>query len=126
MRQLHSWLACFAAVISTAALTTDLVAQADVPVYQSDFPPEEFKARWARIYDQIGNNGVAVVQGVGMTPGFIFPRQNNEFYYLSGVETPGAYIMLDGRTRTTTLYLPRRNARLEAAEIGRASCREGG
>jgi Xaa-Pro aminopeptidase len=116
MRQLHSWLACFAAVISTAALTTDLVAQADVPVYQTDFPPEEFKARWARIYDQIGNNGVAVVQGVGMTPGFIFPRQNNEFYYLSGVETPGAYIMLDGRTRTTTLYLPRRNARLEAAE----------
>ena len=74
-------------------------AQADVPVYQTDFPPEEFKARWARIYDQIGANAVAVVAGVGMTPGFIFPRQHNEFYYLSGVETPGSYIMLDGRTR---------------------------
>ena len=46
----------------------------------------------------------------------MFPRQNNEFYYLCGVETPGAYIMLDGRTRTAMLYLPRRNARLEAAE----------
>jgi Xaa-Pro aminopeptidase len=90
--------------------------QADVPAYQSDFPPEEFKARWAKIYEQIGNNAIAVVQGVGMTPGFIFPRQNNEFYYLSGIETPGSYIMLDGRNRTATLYLPRRNARLEASE----------
>ena len=71
-------------------------AQAD-PHYQTDFPPEEFKARWANIYDQIGDNGVAIVQGIGLTPGFIFPRQHNEFYYLSGVETPGAYIMLDGR-----------------------------
>jgi len=91
-------------------------AQADVPVYQTDFPPEEFQARWAKIYDRIGDSAIAVVQGVGMTPGFIVPRQNNEFYYLSGVETPGAYILLDGRTRKTTLYLPRRNARLEAAE----------
>ena len=92
-----------------------LDAQADPP-YQTDFPPDEFKARWARIYDQIGADAVAVVQGVGMTPGFMFPRQNNEFYYLCGVETPGAYLMLDGRTRTAVLYLPRRNARLEAAE----------
>jgi Xaa-Pro aminopeptidase len=91
-------------------------AQADVPVYQTDFPPEEFRARWARVYDQIGTSAVAVVQGVGLTPGFIFPRQNNEFYYLSGIETPGSYIMLDGRNRKATLYLPRRNARLEAAE----------
>ena len=59
---------------------------------------------------------MAVVQGVGMTPGFMVPRQNNEFYYLCGVETPGAYLMLDGRTRTAALYLPRRNTRLEAAE----------
>ena len=92
-----------------------LDAQADPP-YQTDFPPDEFKARWARIYDHIGADAVAVVQGVGMTTGFMFPRQNNEFYYLCGVETPGAYLMLDGRTRTAVLYLPRRDARLEAAE----------
>jgi Xaa-Pro aminopeptidase len=92
-----------------------LDAQADPP-YQTDFPPDEFKARWARIYDHIGADAVAVVQGVGMTTGFMFPRQNNEFYYLCGVETPGAYLMLDGRSRTAVLYLPRRNARLEAAE----------
>ena len=77
-------------------MTTRVDAQSDPP-YQTDFPPDEFKARWARIYDQIGDDAVAVVQGVGLTPGFMFPRQHNEFYYLCGVETPGAYLMLDGR-----------------------------
>jgi Xaa-Pro aminopeptidase len=104
------------AMLTVISVPAGLTGQADVPVYQTDFPPEEFKARWAKVYDQIGPTAVAIVQGVGLTPGFIFPRQHNEFYYLSGVETPGSYIMLDGRTRTATLYLPRRNARLEAAE----------
>ncbi|MGH7469256.1 MAG: aminopeptidase P N-terminal domain-containing protein [Longimicrobiales bacterium] len=119
MRQARKWYALLAlatVVLLSMLATHEVRAQADVPVYQTDFPAAEFKARWARIYDQIGNNAVAVVAGVGMTPGFIFPRQNNEFYYLSGVETPGSYIMFDGRNRTTTMYLPRRNAQLEAAE----------
>lgn len=103
------------AVFSFTGVTTRLGAQTDPP-YQTDFPPEEFKARWARIYDQIGDKAVAIVQGVGLTPGFMFPRQHNEFYYLCGIETAGAYLMLDGRTKTSTLYLPRRNARLEASE----------
>ncbi|MEX2285232.1 MAG: aminopeptidase P N-terminal domain-containing protein [Gemmatimonadota bacterium] len=114
MRDPRIWKAI--AICSMIAAPTRLPGQADQPVYQTDFPAEEFRARWAKVYDQIGATAVAVVQGVGLTPGFIFPRQNNEFYYLSGVETPGSYIMLDGRTRTATLYLPRRNARLEAAE----------
>ena len=84
--------------------------------YQTDFPPEEFKARWAAVYERIGENSVAVAQGVSLTDGFQFPRQFNTFYYLSGIETPGAYIRLDGRTRTTTLYLPPRNERLERSE----------
>src|SRR5262249_26247315 len=46
----------------------------------------------------------------------IFPRQNNEFYYLCGIETPHAYLILDGKTRKATLYLPPRDARTESAE----------
>ena len=45
-----------------------------------------------------------------------YPRQHNTFYYLSGIETPGAYLLLDGRTQKVTIYLPARNPRLEAAE----------
>ena len=84
--------------------------------YQTDFPAEEFRARHARVLEQIGTNAVAVVQGIPQTEGFTYPRQHNTFYYLSGIETPGAYLLLDGRTRKVTIYLPARNPRLEAAE----------
>lgn len=84
--------------------------------YQTDFPPDEFQARWQKVFDKIGNNAVAVLQGMPKTDGFIFPRQYNNFYYLSGIETPGAYLLLDSRTRLVTLYLPPRNEALERAE----------
>jgi Xaa-Pro aminopeptidase len=88
----------------------------DVPYYQPHFPPEEFKARWEKIFDRIGDRAVAVVQGMPQVNGFIYPRQNNEFYYLSGVETPQSYLVLDGRRRRATLYLPPRDRWLESAE----------
>ncbi len=84
--------------------------------YQSDFPPEEFKARWTQVFAALPPNAVAVVQGAPLTNGFIFPRQSNEFYYLSGIETPGSYVLLDARDKTVTLYLPPRNERLERSE----------
>ena len=84
--------------------------------YQADFTPEEFRARWNRVFERIGDEAVAAVQGVPMTAGYILPRQHNSFYYLSGIETPGSYLVLDGRTKRVTLYLPPRNAALESAE----------
>ena len=84
--------------------------------YQTDFPADEFRARHAQVFARIGDNAVAVVQGVHQTEGFTLPRQHNTFYYLSGIETPGAYLLLDGRTKKVTIYLPPRNQRLEAAE----------
>jgi Xaa-Pro aminopeptidase len=92
-----------------------LVAQ-DAPYYQTDFPPEEFKARWEKLYDEIGTNAVAIVQGMAQVRGFNLPRQSNEFYYLCGIDTPHSYIVLDGKNRQAILYLPDRNRRLEAAE----------
>ena len=84
--------------------------------YQTDFPAEEFRARHSKVFEQIGPNAVAVVQGMPQTEGYTLPRQHNTFYYLSGIETPGAYLLLDGRTKKVTIYLPNRNPRLEAAE----------
>ena len=86
------------------------------PHYQGDFPAEEFKARWDLIYEAIGNQAAALIQGAPMVRGFVLPRQANEFYYLCGVETPHSYLLLDGRTRKATLFLPARNARLERSE----------
>ncbi len=84
--------------------------------YQADFPPEEFRARWNAVLDRIGAEAVAVVQGVALTNGYQLPRQTNSIYYLSGIETPHAYLRLDGRDRRVTLYLPPRNERLERSE----------
>ena len=84
--------------------------------YQVDFPPDEFQERWRGVFDQIGEDAVAVVQGIPLTNGFIMPRQSNAFYYLSGIESPHAYILLDGREKKVTLYMPPKNERLERSE----------
>jgi Xaa-Pro aminopeptidase len=86
------------------------------PPYQSDFPPEEFRARWSGIFERMGERSVAIIQGAPKPSGFVFPRQSNEFYYLCGIETPHAYLMLDGRDRKVTLFLPPRDEALERAE----------
>jgi Xaa-Pro aminopeptidase len=84
--------------------------------YQTDFSKEEFAARRAQVYDAIGQQGIAVVQGASGVPGFSVFRQSNEFYYLSGVESAHAYLLLNGRSRRSTLYLPRRDAGREQSE----------
>jgi hypothetical protein len=101
---------------SVAAVSLFAATPSRAQIYQADFPPEEFRARWERVFDRIGADAVAVVQGFSLPAGFTVPRQVNSFYYLSGIETPGAYLLLDGRTRQATLFLPPRNERLERNE----------
>ncbi|HKZ31662.1 MAG TPA: Xaa-Pro peptidase family protein [Vicinamibacteria bacterium] len=88
----------------------------DAPLFTTDFPPEEFAARRAKVMDAIGQDGIALVQGAGLQEGYSRFRQSNEFYYLCGVETPNAYLLLDGASRRTTLYLPHRNVRREGSD----------
>ncbi|HMF99356.1 MAG TPA: Xaa-Pro peptidase family protein [Vicinamibacterales bacterium] len=68
------------------------------------FPPEEFAARRAKIFDAIGD-AVAALQGTAERPGEQPLRQNNQFFYLTGVVEPRALLWLDGRTRRATIYL---------------------
>jgi len=98
--------------LSFLLLATNLHAQH----YQSDFPPEEFRDRWNKLFDRIGDDAVALVQGAPSARGFEYPRQTNNFYYLTGIETPHSYVWLDGRTREVTVFLPPRNERLEKGE----------
>ena len=84
--------------------------------YQTDFPPEEFTARRNQVFDKIGNQALALIQGAPGVDGFKVFRQSNEFYYLCGLETPHAYLLLDGRNRKTTLYLPHRDEARERGE----------
>jgi Xaa-Pro aminopeptidase len=85
-------------------------------LYQTDFTIEEFKARRAKVFDAIGGNSMAIIQGAPSVNGFKVFRQSNEFYYLCGLETPHSYLLLDGRTRKVTLYLPHRDEARERNE----------
>lgn len=84
--------------------------------FQTDFPPEEFAARRQQIFTSIGEDAIALIQGSGGVPGFSVFRQSNTFYYLCGLETPHAYLLLNGRSRQTTLYLPHRDEGRERGE----------
>lgn len=84
-----------------------------VAPFQDDFPAGEFVARRNQVFDAIGPQAIALIQGAPGVDGFKVFRQSNEFYYLSGLESPHAYLVLDGRTRRTILYLSHRNEALE-------------
>jgi len=101
-----------ARVVAMVASTVLLHGQGVAP-FQRDFPIEELVARRNRVLDAIGPQAIALLQGAAGVDGFKVFRQSNEFYYLTGLESPHAYLVLDGRTRRTTLYLPRRNDALE-------------
>ena len=100
-------------LFSLTIVSTALLRAQEAPPVQSDFPAEEFVQRRGRAMDAIGTGAIAVVQGAPGVDGFKVFRQSNEFYYLTGLETPHAYLVLDGRTRRTTLYLSHRNDALE-------------
>ena len=86
-----------------ALLSVGLTAQ---PVFTPIFPPEEFKARRAKLMEQIGA-GVAILQGTTERPGEQPLRQSNQFFYLCGVVEPRSILVIDGKTKHSTLYLQR-------------------
>jgi Xaa-Pro aminopeptidase len=78
------------------------------PRWQTDFPTEEFVARRERIFDAIGGEACALLQSAPAPRGYVVFRQTNEFFYCCGLETPHAYLLLNGVERKSTLYLPQR------------------
>ena len=91
-------------------------AQVGFSPFTTDFPPEEFAARRAKLIESIGPSAIAIIQGAPSPPGYTRFRQSNEFYYLSGIEIPHAYLLLDGGSKRTILYLPHRNEGRERGE----------
>ena len=103
-------------LVLALAFAPQLLAQEGFPLFSTDFPPEEFAKRRAAVLDAIGKGAVAILQGAPTPVGYTRFRQSNDFYYLSGVEVPNAYLLLDSVERRTTLYLPHRNDRRELGE----------
>src|SRR5689334_16039087 len=85
------------------------------PVFRGDeiFPAEEFAARRAKVIERIGD-AVAIVLGTPGPPGEMPFRQNSQFFYLTGVAEPRASVIVDGRTKKTTVFLQSKNERRDA------------
>src|SRR5678809_1714944 len=69
------------------------------------FSPDDFAKRRAKVMEQIGD-GVAIMQGAELPESFVKFRQDNNFYYLTGVEIPNARLILDGKTKSSILFVP--------------------
>src|SRR5688572_3651717 len=76
--------------------------------FSDTFTPAEFAARRSKVMERIGD-GIAVIHGSAEIPGSLVFRQNNQFYYLTGVAVPRAVLIIDGKARTSTLFLPHRS-----------------
>ena len=111
------------AFVISAARTS--AAQEGFPIFTPDFPAEEFVARRAALARSIGPDAVALVQGAPSPHGYVRFRQTNDAYYLSGVEVPHLYLLIEGGTGRTTLYLPHRNAARERGEGRMLSAEDG-
>lgn len=112
MKQLLSALAAVA-ILSAAPAAQPVFTGAEI------FPAGEFAARRARVMEKIGD-AVAILQGTTERPGEQALRQNNQFFYLTGVVEPRAIVTIDGRTKKTTLYLLPKNERRESRMLGPA------
>lgn len=105
----------FRTIFASALLVCISTAQ-DKAYVQNDFPKEEFIQRRAWVYELIGSNAVAVIQGAPDVDGFEVFRQTNEFYYFTGLDVAHALLLMDGRTKQSMLYLPHRDEGRERSE----------
>ena len=69
------------------------------------FTADDFAARRKNVMEKIGD-GILVLQGAELTEAYIKFRQDNNFYYLTGVEIPDAVLIINGKTKESLLLVP--------------------
>lgn len=86
------------------------------------FTPDDFAARRKKVMDQIPD-GIAIFQAAPLPEAYVKFRQDNNFYYLTGVEIPDAVLILNGETKKSILLVPdkspgdiKQEARINAGE----------
>jgi Xaa-Pro aminopeptidase len=77
-----------------------------------------FAARRETLMRRIGGS-IAVLQGAPETRTYTAFRQDNNFYYLTGVEVPNALLLVDGIQHRSILFLPPPDPTLERWEAPR-------
>lgn len=92
----------FSILVVLVLMPLGLVAQAPswVP------PVAELAARRLAVMESM-KSGVALISGARPTGSYAIFRQNNRFFYLTGLEVQGAYLLLDAKKKKATLLVPK-------------------
>jgi Xaa-Pro aminopeptidase len=77
-------------------------------VAQQPFNKGEFEARRAKLFEKIPD-GVAVIFAAKAQFYPVKFRQAPDFYYLTGIEEPGAVLVMIGANKSSILFVPRRS-----------------
>ena len=88
------------------AAATLFVLSACAPAFAGGpllFDTSEYAARRARLMERIPD-GVAILLGAYSAAGYGEFVQNNDMMYFAGVEIPNAGLIIDGRSKTSTLF----------------------
>jgi len=104
-----------AGLLAGTALFLAVPVSGQKPLFTDSQPASEFAARRAAVMQAIGD-GVAILQGATERPVYKQFRQGAQFFYLTGVEAPRAILLIDGRAKASTLFLPARDERMERSE----------
>lgn len=108
-------------VWSIAAIVVTILGVSPVataqPVIGRVFSATEFASRRAAVMQSTGD-GASIIQGTTERPGEQPLRQSNDFYYLTGVIESRAILVIDGKTKTSTLFLSPTTDRREKSMFG--------
>ena len=87
------------------------------------FDLKEYAARRARLLDKIGD-GVAVFLGASTPASDQDFRQGHDFVYLTGVQVPNAYLIVDGLRKESVLFFTMSETEAESEGIPRELVRD--
>ncbi len=106
--------------VSAVALSAALLLSGFGPVVEPNdpgmIPVDVLKRRRAALFERLGN-GIAIIRAADLRDFREYPqdsdfRQDNDFYYLTGLETPGSWLVMFSRTGgrdSVALFVPARD-----------------
>ena len=78
-------------------------------LFTPDFSPEELAARRRRIAAEVGPDARVLIVSAPPLPSDRLLTQDASFYYFTGLETCHSYLLVDGGTGRSQLFLPSRD-----------------